>query len=120
MNYSFNNNSPIYLQIVEIIEREIISGARSPGEIVESVRELAAKLRVNPNTVQKALVELEEKGLVETERTSGRFVTKNENKLVKLREKYFKEKTENYLSEMKKIKIEQAKIIDFIKNNYEN
>ena len=118
MNYNFNNSSPIYLQIVEIIEQEIISGARSPGERVESVRELAGKLRVNPNTAQRALVELEEKGLVETERTSGRFVTKKENKLTKLREKYFKEKTERYLEEMKKIKVEQKEIVDFIKNNF--
>ena len=118
MNYNFNNNLPIYLQIVELIEREVISGARSPGERIESVRELAVKLRVNPNTVQRALVELEEKGLIETERTSGRFITKNENKIIKFKEKYFKEKTKNYLSEMKKINIEKKEIIEFIKNNF--
>ena len=88
MNSSFNNTKPIYLQIIEKIEIEIISGARSPGERIESVRELATKLKVNPNTIQRALSELETKKLVETERTNGRFVTKNEAKLKKLKEKY--------------------------------
>ena len=49
MNYNFSNNQPIYLQIVRQLEREIISGARSPGDRVESVRELAIKIKVNPN-----------------------------------------------------------------------
>ena len=110
MNYSFNNTKPIYLQIIEKIEIEIISGARSPGERIESVRELAAKLKVNPNTIQRALSELETKKLVETERTNGRFVTKNEAKLKKLKEKYFKEKTKEYILEMEKIGIKITEI----------
>ena len=110
MNYVFNNNQPIYLQIIEQLESEIISGARSPGERIESVRDLALKLRVNPNTVQRALSELEAEKLVETERTNGRYVTKNELKIKKLKEKYYKEKTKEYLNEMKKIGIEIIEI----------
>ena len=118
MNYNFSNNQPIYLQIVRQLEREIISGARSPGDRVESVRELAIKIKVNPNTVQRALTELENKEISETERTKGRFVTKNKTKILKLRDKYFHQKTEEYLKEMKNLKIDKQEIINQIKENY--
>ncbi len=72
---SFENNVPIYLQLVERIRFQIISGALSPGERVLSVREWALLEKVNPNTMQKALSELEAMGLIQTERTNGKFVT---------------------------------------------
>ncbi len=110
MNSTFDNTKPIYLQIVERLESEIISGARSPGERIESVRDLALRLKVNPNTVQRAFAELETEKLIETERTNGRYVTKNESKIKKLKEKFYKEKTKEYLNEMKKIGIEIIEI----------
>lgn len=72
---SFENNVPIYLQLVERIRFKIISGKLKPGERVLSVREWALLERVNPNTMQKALAELESMGLIQTERTNGKFVT---------------------------------------------
>lgn len=110
MNSTFDNTKPIYLQIVEKIESEIISGARSPGERIESVRELALKLKVNPNTIQRALSELESEKLVETERTNGRYVTNNESRIKKLRQTTYLKKTKEYLNEMKKIGIEIIEI----------
>lgn len=72
---SFDQNVPIYLQLVEQIRFRIVSGELSPGERVLSVREWALQEKVNPNTMQKALSELEEEGLLLTERTNGKFVT---------------------------------------------
>ena len=67
MDYSFDNERPIYVQLVEKIRIEIISGKLKIGEKLPSVRELALTMKVNPNTMQKALVELENEKLVYTE-----------------------------------------------------
>ena len=79
MEYIFNNDKPIYLQLLENIRIEIVSGILKPGDRLLSVRELALKMKVNPNTLQKALAELENEGLIYTERTNGKFVTNDTN-----------------------------------------
>lgn len=81
MNFIFDNDRPIYIQLVEQIKIYIISGKIELGSRLLSVRDLALQLQVNPNTVQKALTELEESKLIYTERTNGKFVT-NDKKLV--------------------------------------
>ena len=77
MNFIFDNDRPIYIQLVEQLKQEIVSGKIKPGERMLSVRELAAITKVNPNTMQKALSELESEKLIYTERTNGKFVTEN-------------------------------------------
>ena len=67
MDAVFNNSVPIYLQIVSEIKKQIVSGKLIPGERIPSVRELALTYKVNPNTMQKALIELEENGFFKTE-----------------------------------------------------
>ena len=98
MEWNFRNGIPIYTQIIDEMTMRIASGAYSPGEKIPAVRELAMDAGVNPNTMQRALAELERRGLVYSERTSGRFVTKEEKVLKDLREdlarKYFGELTE--------------------------
>ena len=79
MDYIFDNKTPIYMQLVDKIRLNIVSGKLKKGERLLSVRELALEFKVNPNTMQKALVELEQEGLIYTQRTSGKFVTENEN-----------------------------------------
>ena len=71
---NFDPKFPIYLQVMEAIRKDILAGRLKPGDKVPSVRELASQLGVNPNTIQKALSELEREGLLESARTSGRFV----------------------------------------------
>ena len=105
MEYIFDNERPIYVQLVEMLKIEIVSGKLKPGERLPSVRELALIMRVNPNTMQKALVELESEGLVYTERTNGKFVTKNSKLIEKMRKELAMEKVNNYISDMKKIGI---------------
>lgn len=88
MNFAFDNNIPIYVQLVEQIKIHIISGKLSAGERLPSVRDLALRCKVNPNTLQKALFELEEMGLIFTERTNGKFVTEDKSLIEKYKKEY--------------------------------
>lgn len=115
MDPVFNNSVPIYLQIVSEIKKQIVSGKLIPGERIPSVRELALTYKVNPNTMQKALIELEENGLIKTERTNGKFVTKDENIINKIKNDYADNLTKNYLSEMISLGITKQEIKERIK-----
>lgn len=99
MEWNFKNGIPIYTQIVDEMTRRIASRAYEPGEKLPSVRDLAMDAGVNPNTMQRALAELERRGLVFSERTSGRYVTREASVLKELHEelaeKYFREFAEN-------------------------
>lgn len=98
MEWNFKDGIPIYTQIIDEMTMRIASSAYEPGDKLPSVRDLALDAGVNPNTMQRALAELERRGLVYSERTSGRFVTKEEAVLKDLHEelakKYFEELTE--------------------------
>ena len=77
MAWTLDSDRPIFLQIVERIQTDIVSGRYQPGDKLPSVRDLAAEASVNPNTMQKAFAELERTGLVYSRRTSGRFITED-------------------------------------------
>ena len=77
MDWTFHNDQPIYTQLVDQIKFAIVSGALPPGGRMAAVRELALEAGVNPNTMQRALQQLEREGLVYAQRSSGRFVTEN-------------------------------------------
>ena len=77
MEWKIDNNKPVYIQLVEQLKVKIISGEIELDSKLDSVRSLAADAMVNPNTMQKALAELEREGFVYSKRTSGRFVTDN-------------------------------------------
>ena len=112
LDYIFDNERPIYIQLVERLRKEIVSGKLKAGERLPSVRELALSTRVNPNTMQKALVELENEGLVYTERTNGKFVTNNKELIERIKKELAEEKINNFLNDMKNIGItyEETKI----------
>lgn len=82
MSIEFDNNLPIYLQIMNYIKREIVTGKLKAGDKIPSVRELAAELQINPNTVQRTFQELEREEVVETKRGLGRYVTSEEAKIM--------------------------------------
>ena len=115
MDAVFNNSVPIYLQIVSEIKKQIVSGKLIPGERIPSVRELALTYKVNPNTMQKALIELEENGLIKTERTNGKLVTEDKNIINKIKNDYADNLTQNYLSEMISLGITKQEIKERIK-----
>jgi len=114
VNYIFDNERPIYVQLVEKIKLEIISGKLKEGERIQSVRELALTTKVNPNTMQKALMELESEGLIYTERTNGKFVTTNIKLVEKLKNELAKEKATNYLKAMNDIGISNQEAIKYL------
>lgn len=100
LKLEFNPALPIYTQIVDGFKRIIFSGALAPGEKVPPVRELALELGVNPNTLQRAMSELEREGLLYTERTAGRFVTNDARLIATLREELITEVVKGFLEEI--------------------
>lgn len=114
MEYIFENERPIYVQLVEKIRIEIVSGKLKLGQRIPSVRELAINARVNPNTMQKALVELENEGLIYTERTNGKFVTNDEQLIEKLKKELAEEKVNNFMKDMKNIGITYEEALKYL------
>lgn len=114
MPWDFDNSKPIYLQLIEVLKFKIISGEMPIGEKLESVRELAQSAGVNPNTMQKALAELERQGLVFTNRTSGRFVTEDETHIQGLRREYAQSKIEEVTSKLIQLGYNKEELIQLI------
>lgn len=115
MKFVFDNDRPIYIQLVEQLRLFILSGKLSEGERLPSVRELAMIAKVNPNTMQKALVELEDDKLIYTERTNGKFVTDDKKLLKKFREELAKEKVITFVDDMKFIGFSKEEIIEYLR-----
>ena len=114
-NLNFDNNIPIYIQIMDNIKKDIIRGYLKPGEKLLSVRELSIKLKVNPNTLQKSLSELENLKLIYTERTNGKYVTENTNLIAKYREKEAESLTKKYITSMKQLGLTKEEINKYMK-----
>ena len=95
---------------------QIVSGNYKPGSKIPSVRELAAEAGVNPNTMQRALAELERKGLVTTQRTSGRVVTEDMEMIKETRNLLAKEQIQDFINRMKELGFEKEEILALIKN----
>lgn len=111
MPWTLDDSRPIYLQLEDLIKARIIAGIYKPGERLPSVRELAAEAAVNPNTMQKALTELERSGLVYAQRTSGRFITEDTNIMKELKEHLAKEQIQLFLTHMKQLGFQKEDII---------
>lgn len=111
MEWNFKNGIPIYTQIIDEMTMRIASGSYEPGEKLPSVRDLAMDAGVNPNTMQRALAELERRGLVFSERTSGRFVTKEETILKALHEELAKKYFEEFADKLRKIGMSGEEIV---------
>jgi Predicted transcriptional regulators len=103
MKWEINSERPVYLQLIEKIQAGIISGYYKPGDKLPSVRDLAIEAAVNPNTMQKALSELERTGLIYTNRTSGRFITSDEAMINKLKGSSAQEIILEFLTKMKQL-----------------
>ncbi len=103
MPWLFSGDRPIYAQLIEQLQMRIVTGIYPPGGRLESVRELANEASVNPNTMQRAMTELERQGLVFSQRTSGRFVTEDMETISSLRHSLAKEKIDDFLREMERL-----------------
>lgn len=100
MDWNFESDRPIYIQLKEQILLLIVSGKYPAGSKLPPVRDMAADASVNPNTLQKALSELERDGLVYSQRTSGRYVTEDETMIVKAKNELACEQIEQFLRKM--------------------
>lgn len=117
---NFESNIPIYLQIMKEIKRLIITNIYSPSQKVPSVRELAVEFGVNPNTVQRALSELEREGLLVSERTSGRFISNDENLISVLKKSVIDEKIDTFIKEIKQYGCDEDHILENIRERLQH
>ena len=108
MDFDLQNSRPIWMQLSEQLGRRIVTGAFPPGSRFPTVRDLAAEAGVNPNTMQRALGQLESEGLVITNRTVGRTVTEDVGVLDAMRNRLAAELREKYFSEMKELGYSRA------------
>lgn len=114
MPWNLNSDRPIFIQIIEKIQMDIISGLYAPGDKLPSVRELAMEASVNPNTMQKALSELERTGLVYAKRTSGRYITEDATMITDLKTKLAKDIVAQFLDNMQRLGIQEEEVISLI------
>lgn len=115
MPWDLDSDRPVFAQLVERIQMDIVSGHYRPGERLPSVRELAAEAAVNPNTMQRAFAQLEQMGLVYTKRTSGRFITEDEDAIGELRIKIAREETDRFAARMKRLGFTETEILAFMR-----
>lgn len=116
MIWNFDNDRPIYTQIIEHMKFFIISGELSPGSKLASVRDLASEAGVNPNTMQRALAELERTELVYSNRTSGRFITENEDIIKMTKTEVAEKNIQLFLDNMKKIGYDKNETLALLKS----
>ena len=119
MDWQFHNDQPIYTQLVDQIKFAIVSGELPPGARMPAVRELSLEAGVNPNTMQRALQELERDGLLYTQRTSGRYVTEDVATIQRCKEHLAREQIDSFLAAMKLLGYERAEIFRLLEKEKE-
>ena len=114
MSWNLDSSRPIYAQIIEKVSLDIVSGKYQPGDKLPSVRDLAAQAGVNPNTMQKALSELERENLVQSARTSGRFIPEDKAMIEKMREELASTQIKEFLNKMSQMGFDYEKTITLL------
>ena len=119
MQWQLRGDRPIYQQLMEQLTEQIVSGQLGAGDKVPPVRELAAEAGVNPNTMQRALAELEREGLMYTERTAGRFITKDEALIAAVRRDTAEKILDEFIGQMQKIGYSDQQIVALVEKRIE-
>ncbi|MCI8841031.1 GntR family transcriptional regulator [uncultured Oscillibacter sp.] len=114
MQWQFSNDAPIYTQLIQQVKVGIVTGAFPPGERLPSVRDMATEAGVNPNTMQRALAELERDGLVYSQRTAGRFVTEDNTMINQAKRSLAERHVKTFLEAMLRLGFQKDEIIDLI------
>ena len=115
MRWFFSNDAPIYTQLIEQIKVGIVTGAFPKGERLPSVRDLATEAGVNPNTMQRAMTELERDGLVYSQRTAGRFVTEDETMIQQAKRALAERHIETFLKAMSALGFHREEMIALLR-----
>ena len=116
MLWNFSEDRPIYAQIIEQIKQAVVSGELCAGSKMPPVRELAGDAGVNPNTMQRALAELERMGLIYSKRTSGRFITENMEMIAKMKADIANDKVGEFLRGIKQLGYTRSQAVELIKD----
>ena len=119
MSWKFDNERPIYSQLLEILQMQIVSGQYGPGDKLPSVRELAANANVNPNTMQKAFAALEQSGLICTQRTSGRTVTEDTEMIKAVQRDLASSHITQFIQRMKELGFANEEIKNLLESSIE-
>lgn len=116
MPWNLDSKRPIYEQIIERVQLDIITGHYQPGDKLPSVRDLAAEAAVNPNTMQRALSELERSGLLYTQRTSGRYITDDRHLIQKMKTELAAMQVREFITRMRRLGLNEEEIIHLIQD----
>ena len=114
MPWDLDNERPIYLQLMDRIQQDIVAGTYKPGDKIPSVRDLALEAAVNPNTMQKALSELERSGLVYSQRTSGRFITEDTDLIHRMKNSLATMQVREFIRKMRQLGLGDEEILQLI------
>lgn len=114
MSIEFDNNLPIYLQIMNHIKKQIVIGKLQAGDKIPSVRELAVELQINPNTVQRTFQELERELIVETKRGLGRYVTSEVSKIMDIKKEMAGDLLERFIQGMQELGFQNTDIVSIV------
>ena len=118
MSEQFDSSRPIYAQLVERLKARILAGTYPPGGHLDSVRDLAAAAGVNPNTMQRALADLEREGLMHSNRTSGRYVTEDRSMIAQIREQIADERISEFLAGMSQLGFTEQEILSLLEKRH--
>ena len=120
MDWTFRGDQPIYAQLISRIKQGIVSGDLPPGSRLPSVRDLATEAGVNPNTMQRALQELEREGMVYSQRTAGRFVTEDVKQIERAKRAFADEHIRVFLDGMGKLGYGRGEILALLQEEKED
>ena len=118
MEFKINSKEPIYTQIIRYLKKSIVKGELKGGERILSVRECAGELKVNPNTIQRAYTQLEDEGLIYTQRGIGKFVVEDESKIDELRIEMLDVVITNFINESKELGVKMEDLIEIINQRF--
>jgi GntR family transcriptional regulator len=118
MEYEFNDKAPIYLQIINYIKKDIIGGKLNPGEKLPSVRELAAELKVNPNTVSRVYQEIEREGITYTQRGMGTYIKEDVEMVLRIKREMAEETIKEFLENMKRLGFTKEDVVKLVEDKW--
>lgn len=118
MEFKINSKEPIYTQIMRYLKKSIVKGELKGGDRILSVRECASELKVNPNTIQRAYTQLEDEGLIYTQRGIGKFIVNDEKKIDELRIEMLDGIITSFINESKELGIKKEDLIKVINQRF--
>ena len=118
MNVKFNNRDPVYLQVIRHFKEKIANGELVPGDEIPSRRELANMLKINPNTAQRAYKEMEEQGLIHTEKNHPSKITTDMKILGMVREELLVEAVDTFVASVRSINVPVDELLNLVKTKY--